>query len=98
MKRSSSFVRHFADRSVRAAERALKALRAEDRARGDKELLDRVLVLYQRLDDLRDERAARAPARPVPPRIAEIARRREVAQYRLRLTGRGSASMVDPGP
>lgn len=79
---------------LRAAERALKALLAEDRVRGDKGLLDRVLALHDRLDDLREEREARAPARPLPARIAEISRRPEVAKYRPRLMGRGSASMV----
>jgi hypothetical protein len=87
----------FATGDLRAAERALKALLAEDRVRGDKELLDRALAFHQRLDDLRDEREARVPARPLPPRIAEISRRPEVASYRSRLMGRGSASMVNAG-
>jgi hypothetical protein len=84
----------FATGDLRAAERALKALLAEDRVTSSKVLRDRALALRQRLDDLRDEREARAPARPRPPRIAEISRRPAVADYRSRLRGFGSASMV----
>jgi hypothetical protein len=83
--------------NLRAAGRALKALLAEDRVKSSKVLFDRALALHQRLDDLREERQARAPARPLPPRIAEISRRPEVAEYRSRLMGLGSASMVNAG-
>jgi hypothetical protein len=82
---------------LRAAEHALKALLAEDRVKSDKALLDRALALRQRLDDLRDERDARAPARSPPSRIAAIARRPGVVDYRARLQGLGSASMVNAG-
>lgn len=82
---------------LRAAEHALKALLAEDRVKSSKELLDRALVLRQKLDDLRDEREARAPARSPPPRIAAIARRPEVVDYKSRRWGLGSASMVGAG-
>jgi hypothetical protein len=43
---------------LRTAERALKALLAEDRVKYTKMLLDRALTLDLRLDTLRDERAA----------------------------------------
>lgn len=87
----------FATGDLRAAERALKALLAEDRVKSSKVHLDRALALHQRLDDLRAEREGRAPARPLPPRIAEISRRPAVAAYRSRLMGLGSASMVNAG-
>lgn len=87
----------FAKGDLRAAEHALKALLAEDRVKRSKELLDRALALRQRLDDLRDERETRAPARSPPPRIAAVAKRPEVVGYRSRLRGFGSASMVNAG-
>lgn len=82
----------------RAAERALKALLAEDRVRNDEALLDRALTLRQRLDDLRDENEARAPARPLPSRIVEVSKRPTVAAYKSRYLGLRSASMVNAGP
>ena len=82
---------------LRSAEHALKALLAEDRVKGNKALLNSALTLRQRLDELRDEREARAPARSPPPRIAAIARRPEVVDYRSRIRGLGSASMVNAG-
>jgi hypothetical protein len=87
----------FARGDLRAAEHALKTLLAEDRVTSSKALRDRALALRQRLDDLRDERAARAPARLPPPRIAAISKRPAVAGYRSRLMGFGSASMVNAG-
>ena len=87
----------FAKADLRAAEHALKALLAEDRVKSSKVLLDRALALRQQLDDLRAERDARAPARSPPPRIAAISRRPEVAGYRSRHLGFGSASMVNAG-
>jgi len=82
---------------LRAADRALRALLAEDRVKTDNVLLDRALALRLRLDDLRGEREARAPARQPPPRIAQISRRPEVAGCRSRFQGLGSASMVNSG-
>ena len=85
----------FAKGDLRAAEQALKALLSEDRVKSNKALLNRALALRLKLDDLRDERDARAPARSPPPRIAAIARRPAVVDYRSRLRGLGSASMID---
>jgi hypothetical protein len=82
---------------LRAADRALDALLAEDRVKTNKVLLDRALALRVRLKGLRGEREARAPARQPPPRIAQISRRPEVAGFRPRLLGLGSASMVNSG-
>ena len=88
----------FATGDLRSAEHALKALLAEDRVRSSKVLLDHTLALHQRLDDLRDEREARAPARSPPPRIAAISRRPAVESYRSRFLRSGSASMVNARP
>ena len=85
----------FANGDLRAAEHALKALLTEDRVKISKVLLDRALALRQRLDDLRDEREARAPARSPPPRIVAIASRPGVIDYKSRHRGLGSASMVN---
>lgn len=82
----------------RAAECALKALLAEDRVRNDTSLLDRALRLRQRLDDLRNENEARAPARLLPSRLVEVSKRPTVAAYKSRYLGLRSASMVNAGP
>jgi len=82
---------------MRAADRALKALFAEDRVKNDRVLLERALQLRQRLDHLRDEKDARAPIRLRPPRIEDVARRPGVASCKARLKGFGAASMVGTG-
>lgn len=87
-----------ATRDLFAAENALNALLAEDRVRTSKALLERALALRQRLDELRNERDERAPAKSPPPRIAAIATRPQVVGYRPRFRGLGSASMISGRP
>lgn len=82
---------------LRAAERALKALLAEERVKNDKSLLDRALLQRQRLDDLREEKEARAPVRLRPPRIDNVARRPGVVSCKARLKGLGAAAMIGMG-
>ena len=82
---------------LRAADSGLKALLAEERVKSDRALLDRVLALRQRLDDLRDAREATVPMRPPPHRLGLISKRPEVDGFKSRIRNRGSAAMVNAG-
>lgn len=79
---------------LRTANRALSALLAADRVKDDKQLLQRALLLLQRIIELRDEKEARMPARARPARIDAISKRPSVIAYKAKQRVVGSAWMV----